>query len=393
MRWTERCPHVESGADGRCSPSTRLRSQRDPVTRLRLPAVAGVAVAIIIFVAGPPRRDTISLAALVLAVAIIGFASGVGRLRAAPRRDPTAKIVIVGNEDHCRRVRLAAVGHRRVAAEWCLPAAGQGPPPGDFLELLEQLSRADELVVDAGSFARFRESVEWEPRWVAGVRVVPDACPIERLLANPLSPPARFAKRTFDIVFSLVALSLAAPCLLATMLAIRVDSSGPTLFKQVRAGEGGRRFTLYKFRTMTAGDEDPAVLAYLADMVRGQAEPENGMFKLGSNRRITRVGRLLRRLSIDEVPQFWNVLKGEMSVIGPRPVMVEESACYNDFHWQRLAVRPGITGLAQVSGRSRLRFDDIVALDIRYSRSWTVGLELGILVRTPAAILSGRGAT
>ena len=295
-------------------------------------------------------------------------------------------VFIVGDEDFCRIIAgAAAVGGRRVSGQWPFDPSSYGPAP--------TIPPFDAVVVDAGCVAGLRDHAPGGFEGTNRVRVVPEGQPGRPVFAHPLSPVARACKRAFDITFASAALLITLPCLLAAMVAIRLDSPGPALFRQPRVGEGGRRFILYKLRTMTVGEEDPAVLAYMADMVRCQATPENGMFKLGSNRRITGVGRALRRYSIDEVPQLLNVLKGDMSLIGPRPPIIEEAACYNAFHWQRLAVRPGITGLAQVNGRSHLRFDDIVTLDVRYSRCWSALLELKILLRTPAAVLSGRGAT
>jgi lipopolysaccharide/colanic/teichoic acid biosynthesis glycosyltransferase len=299
-----------------------------------------------------------------------------------PRR---RAIFVVGESAFCRNVTATAlVARRRLAGQWVLPATA-GPVP--------RIPSSHDVVVDSRRFADLRERLPEVFEGRNRIVVVPEGEVHVALLAGPLGPVARAFKRSLDITLALAALVLCAPCLLLAMLAIRLDTPGPALFRQVRVGAGGRRFTLYKLRTMTMGNEDPKVLAYMASMVRCQAEPENGMFKLGSNRRITRIGRILRRFSIDEVPQLLNVLKGEMSLVGPRPCILEEAACYNEFHWQRLAVRPGITGLAQVNGRSRLRFDDIVTLDVQYSRRWTPMMELKILLRTPLAVLSGRGAT
>lgn len=323
------------------------------------------------------------------APAVLRVAQALLRPTRAPRLSRPRQVYIIGDEDFRRRVSAAAGNRRLVTGQWHFDGTSEAVLPGH----LGALPEMDELVIDGRCFDAFCQRTGWTPQCRGRVRVVPSGASADTAFSDPLGPAPRLFKRVFDIAFSLTALLLAAPCLLLAMLAIRLDSRGPALFKQVRVGHGGRRFTLYKLRTMTTGEEDPAVLAYMADMVRCRAEPENGLFKLGSNRRITRVGRWLRRLSIDEVPQLLNVLKGDMSVVGPRPSILEEAACYSEVHWQRLAVRPGITGLAQVNGRSRLRFDDIVDLDVRYSRSWTPLLELKILLRTPAAVVSGRGAT
>ena len=341
--------------------------------------------------AGVPWRPTawlfVLLSSLVLVQAMPTRVAAGSRCGAPARRlGRRPHVFIVGDDDFCRSIAHgAAEAGRRVSGEWAFDPSSDGPAPA--------ISPFDEVVVDARCFAGLREQAPAIFEGTNRVRVVTERRPDRRILDHPLGPAARACKRAFDIIIAFAALMITLPSLLAAMVAIRLDSQGPALFKQQRVGEGGRRFTLYKLRTMTVGEEDPSVLAYMADMVRCQATAENGMFKLGSNRRITRIGRTLRRYSIDEIPQLINVLKGDMSLIGPRPPIVEEAACYTAFHWQRLAVRPGITGLAQVNGRSRLRFDDIVTLDVRYSRSWSALLELKILLRTPAAVLSGRGAT
>lgn len=374
---------------GPVGPGPTAGPERRSDTRGPKPPVPPVALAVsfattlLLHGGGLRWRDALAVSLLVFVIVLVWAGA-----RTSPR--PVA-VYVVGDHDFGRHVRTAAAKHRRrVTGHWPLEGAGLVVAPRN---LPWALSSVDELVVQAGAFSPFCEVFDLQSGFRGRVRVLPGGCPEHQMFASPMRPGSRLFKRCFDIVFSLAALVLVAPCLLLAALAIRLDSRGPALFRQVRVGEGGRRFTFYKLRTMTVGEEDPAVLSYMADMVRCQAQPENGMFKLGSNRRITRVGRLLRRLSVDEIPQLLNVLKGDMSLVGPRPPILEEAACYDEVHWQRLAVRPGITGLAQVNGRSRLRFDEIVALDVRYSRSWSLLMELKILLRTPAAILSGKGAT
>ena len=366
----------------------RSHSQRSAVI---IGLLALLAAAVAAHLAGVSRTGTwlpFLLGGLVVAWATMpsGLATGSRCGGPALRSGRRADIFIVGDENFCRNIAGAATaGRRRVSERWAFDPSSGGPAPA--------ISPFDEVVVDARCFAGLREQLPAVFEGTNRVRVVPEDRSDRPVFAHPLGPVARACKRAFDICFASAALLITLPCLLAAIVAIRLDSPGPALFRQPRVGEGGRRFTLYKLRTMTVGEEDPAVLAYMTDMVRCRATPENGMFKLGSNRRITRVGRVLRRYSIDEVPQLLNVLLGDMSLVGPRPPILEEAACYNVFHWQRLAMRPGITGLAQVNGRSCLRFDDIVTLDLHYSRNWSASLELMILLRTPAAVLSGRGAT
>jgi exopolysaccharide biosynthesis polyprenyl glycosylphosphotransferase len=193
-------------------------------------------------------------------------------------------------------------------------------------------------------------------------------------------------KRALDIVLVLISLPVSALLALTITVAIKIDSPGPVVFKQTRVGRHGRRFTAYKFRTMVADAE--ARKAELA----ANGEIDARLFKVRDDPRTTRVGRLLRRLSLDELPQFWNVLLGEMSLVGPRPQVPEEVEQYEDWHHRRLEVLPGITGLWQVLGRSDTSFDEMVRLDIYYAENWSLDMDLRIMIQTLPAMLSGRGA-
>ena len=208
----------------------------------------------------------------------------------------------------------------------------------------------------------------------------------------PLTISERLVKRTIDLMGAAVGLVLLVPVLVIAAVAIKLDSSGPIFFRQDRVGQSGRRFRILKLRTMVTDNDDSEHLAYVAALMRGEAEAEGGVFKLTADPRITRVGRTLRKLSIDEIPQLVNVLLGHMSLVGPRPPMAEEVKMYDDWAWQRLRVKPGLTGLWQVSGRCELGFQDMVELDLRYQEAWSPLLELRILLKTPAAVLSSRGA-
>jgi len=203
---------------------------------------------------------------------------------------------------------------------------------------------------------------------------------------------ARGCKRVVDIVGAALVLLVVLPLLLLAMVAVHLDSPGPVIFRQVRLGARGRSFVLYKLRTMRPDCDDSPHQEYVSALIRGSAESSDGVFKLVGDSRVTRLGRILRRWSVDELPQLWNVLRGDMSLVGPRPPLPREGALYDTRTWGRLAVKPGLTGLWQVSGRCRLSFAEMVELDLRYVHSWSVGMELGILLRTPAAILSARGA-
>jgi lipopolysaccharide/colanic/teichoic acid biosynthesis glycosyltransferase len=207
-----------------------------------------------------------------------------------------------------------------------------------------------------------------------------------------LPPWARCFKRTVDLVLATALGLVAVPVLVLAMIAVSLDSRGPVIFKQVRLGAGGRRFTLFKLRTMVEGNDDSIHQSYVEALIGGQAEPIDGTFKLMTDPRITRVGRVLRRLSVDELPQLWNVLKGDMSLIGPRPPLPREAALYDAWTRQRLRMKPGLTGLWQVNGRCQRSFHEMVAYDIGYEESWSPWLDLKIVVRTPGAVLSRRGA-
>ena len=193
-------------------------------------------------------------------------------------------------------------------------------------------------------------------------------------------------KRTSDIVLSLAVLVLLFPLMLLISVAIKLDSPGPVLFKQVRVGRDGRRFVFYKFRSMRQGAEEER--PQLADL----DETVGPIFKIRRDPRCTRLGRFLRRTSLDELPQLYNVLRGEMSLVGPRPAIPVEVEQYQEWHRKRLEVSPGMTGLWQVSGRSQLTFDEMCLLDIYYLENWSPLLDLKIALKTIPAVLAGTGA-
>jgi lipopolysaccharide/colanic/teichoic acid biosynthesis glycosyltransferase len=199
-------------------------------------------------------------------------------------------------------------------------------------------------------------------------------------------------KRAIDVVLASVGLIVATPLLALAAVAIRVESRGPAIFRQERLGLGGRPFTVYKLRTMVDGNDDSAHRAYVADLLKGEGETHDGLYKLTRDPRLTRVGTFLRRTSVDEIPQLLNVIRGEMSIVGPRPPLPSEAELYDARDWGRLTQAPGITGLWQVSGRCELTYREMIELDLQYIKSWSVWLDLRILLRTPRAILSRRGA-
>ena len=207
-------------------------------------------------------------------------------------------------------------------------------------------------------------------------------------------------KRMMDIVGSLVAFVLFAPLFLAIAIAIKLTSTGPIFFRQERIGQYGKPFVLLKFRSMHINNDTSVHKEWFENFYSGKAQRHpttggngNGSFKLPNDPRVTRMGRLLRRTSMDELPQFFNVLKGEMSLVGPRPPIGYEVDAYQAWHRGRiLQAKPGITGLWQVSGRSRVGFDDMVRLDLTYARTWSLWLDIWILLKTPAAVFFGEGA-
>ena len=194
------------------------------------------------------------------------------------------------------------------------------------------------------------------------------------------------AKRALDLAFAAPALLVLAPLMLLIMMAVRAESRGPALFRQRRVGRDGRVFLLYKFRSMHADAraERAALLKH--------SDREGLCFKSRNDPRITGVGRILRRFSLDELPQLLNILKGDMSLVGPRPALPEEVRAYSPHAWQRLTVKPGLTGLWQVSGRADIGFDRMVEMDLSYARSRSVLLDLLVIATTFRAVLSGKGA-
>jgi lipopolysaccharide/colanic/teichoic acid biosynthesis glycosyltransferase len=206
-------------------------------------------------------------------------------------------------------------------------------------------------------------------------------------------------KRLMDIVGSALALIICTPLFLMMALAIKASSKGPVFFRQQRIGQYGRRFTFLKFRSMHINNDPSVHREYVTKLIAGQAEREasngkgEGVYKLTNDRRVTRVGKFLRRTSLDELPQLLNVLEGDMSLVGPRPAIPYEVAAYDTWHRRRvLEVKPGITGSWQVNGRSRVKFDEMVRLDLQYARSWSPWMDINILMRTPAAVFRGDGA-
>jgi len=255
-------------------------------------------------------------------------------------------------------------------------------PTRQLGQLEELLLRCQELGV------RVRVALRPFPHLQPRIDVeVLEGVPLLTFATMPTAPLALFTKRSIDLAVAVAGLALLLPLWPLVALAVRLSSPGPVLFRQVRCGLGGRRFVLYKFRTMIEEAEQ------LRDEVAHLNEiPDGPAFKARRDPRVTAVGRLLRRFSADELPQLVNVLRGDMSLVGPRPPIPEEVARYQPWQRRRLAMKPGMTGLWQVSGRSQLDFATWMELDLAYIDHWSLWLDLKILARTVPAVLSGRGA-
>ncbi|MBZ0089186.1 MAG: sugar transferase, partial [Thermoanaerobaculia bacterium] len=251
------------------------------------------------------------------------------------------------------------------------------------------LDRFEDLVLalqEQGVLTRF--ALDFFPHTQAKMRLEElDGVPLISFSTSPTGAFGLAFKRLTDVALSALLLALAAPIVLFVALAIRLSSRGAVMFRQTRCGLNGRHFTLYKFRTMVEGAEERRhEVAHLNEM-------DGPVFKVTNDPRVTGLGRFLRKFSLDELPQLWNVLKGDMSLVGPRPPIPEEVAQYQRWQRRRLAMRPGLTCLWQISGRNQVDFDSWMQLDLQYIDSWTPWLDFKILAKTVPVVLSGRGAS
>jgi lipopolysaccharide/colanic/teichoic acid biosynthesis glycosyltransferase len=312
----------------------------------------------------------------VAALALVGVA--------VRRRDQrAARVVVIGDRRFADTLARPRRGGRRVEIVAALTEQGSGP----------EIPAYDAVIVQASAFDRLDATLPAAKSDGTVLLVVPDE-PGERgdVLAPALSRAGRFYKRALDLAVGVFGLLVAAPILLALVIAVKLDSRGPAFFSQPRVGRDGRQFRIFKLRTMKVGNDERQHADYVASLIRGEAERQNGMFKLVDDPRITRVGRVLRKYSLDELPQLWNVVRGDMSVVGPRPALPRETQLFDARMWQRNRVKPGLTGLAQVSGRCELAWSEQIAYDVAYWQQWTPASDLLILIKTPAAILKQRGA-
>ncbi len=295
----------------------------------------------------------------------------VGVLSTSPEDEVTPSgLQVLGSVDDILPTIQATSAQAVIFTDGALPSASA------FNRLARQLEDQDaQLVVVPGLTDVSAARMNLRP--VGGLPLVYVESPRARLAM-------RWSKRLFDVVGAATALLLAAPVMALVALAIKFEDHGPVVFKQVRVGLKGETFSFYKFRSMAVDAEQR--LAQL------QNEQNGVLFKIKSDPRVTRVGRFIRRLSLDELPQLLNVLKGQMSLVGPRPALPREVAQYHQDVHRRLDVRPGLTGLWQVSGRSDLSWDDTVRLDLYYVDNWSLLQDLMILTRTVGAVVNSRGA-
>lgn len=353
--------------------------------------------------------------ALVLTVALIGLLRAsydvisADLLRAAGVR---RRVILVGTEDTLGELRNV-LGSRRGGIDYDYlgvvsrseETAGSLPVLGTFDDLPQILDRngiGELIVADQGlSEQELMGIAEAAHRRGVKVRVAPkttelllqraefipgQGVPLFELRAPILAGADWLVKRSFDIVMSVAMVVLGLPLWLTIALAIKINSRGPVFYRDRRVGLRHQEFTMLKFRTMIAGaDEQQAELEWAN-------EADGPLFKIRDDPRITRVGAMLRRLSLDEVPQVLNVLRGEMSLVGPRPLRIRDYRRLEEWHRKRDLVLPGMTGLWQISGRSSLGFDDLVRLDFYYIENWSLWLDISILAKTVPAVLARRGA-
>jgi lipopolysaccharide/colanic/teichoic acid biosynthesis glycosyltransferase len=249
--------------------------------------------------------------------------------------------------------------------------------------------QVDLLLVDEPCFGGPGHPI---PSWVldsGDVRVLTDDDP--NPLRHPIPLLGRWAKRTLDLVAASGGLLVLSIPLAIGALLVFLDTGRPILHRGRRVGEGGRTFEALKLRTMFVDNDPAAHQAYVEGLMKGTAGKQDGMYRLASDPRITRSGGPLRKYAIDEVPQLWNVIQGDMSLLGPRPPMDREALVYSGRAWRRLRVKPGVTGLWQVEAHGEVGFDEMVELDVRYWKTWSFLNDVKLLLRTPMVVLASRG--
>ena len=320
------------------------------------------------------------------------------------------RAVLIGGLDNVAALHRTLVAARGGVDYDFAGSVGDEAPPGlkqlgtlDDLASILVDSRPDELILSEGDFdeSAVLEIVETAHRAGVKVRLAPkttelliqrgeyvpgQGAPLFELRPPVLAGTDWLVKRSFDLTVSLIVVIVGLPVWLVLAVAIKLDSRGPVLYRDQRIGVGLREFGMLKFRTMVQGAAEQQA------ELEEHNEAAGALFKIREDPRITRVGRLLRKLSLDELPQVLNVLAGEMSLVGPRPLPLRDYDKLESWHRKRYLVLPGITGLWQISGRSNLTFDDLVRLDFYYIENWSIWLDISILVKTPIAVFSRRGA-
>jgi exopolysaccharide biosynthesis polyprenyl glycosylphosphotransferase len=303
----------------------------------------------------------------------VGFVDGEPK----PLRNEVARVPLLGNSS-----QLAEIVHENDVDRVVIAFSGEGHE-----QLLQAISSLVPLGVQVDIVPRLFEAVGQE----SDVHTV-EGLPVLTLARRQSSRLSAAVKRLVDVVGATLILVVMAPVLAAIALAIKLDSPGPVLFRQTRLGMGMREFTMLKFRTMRSGTGDGAHRAYVRKIMDKKAAPlPNNLYKLDRSEEVTRVGRVLRRFSLDELPQLFNVIRGEMSLVGPRPCIPYETELFESQHFERFAVPAGMTGLWQVSTRARSTFREALDLDVQYVRSWSLRLDFGLILRTPSRVLRKGG--
>jgi lipopolysaccharide/colanic/teichoic acid biosynthesis glycosyltransferase len=264
---------------------------------------------------------------------------------------------------------------------------------------VQQFTKKIDLI--SGDLPYSVECATYPDQLFEGLAVSPDQAhgPSPLFSHSPLSD-SYLLKRPIDVLGALLALLLFSPLMLVTALAVKLSSPGPIIFRQTRLGRGGVPFTFYKFRSIVADGDDRIHRDYVKSLIQGdyantdQQDAVEPLYKIKADPRVTWVGRFIRKTSIDELPQLFNVFKGDMSLVGPRPPIVYEAEIYQSWHLRRvLDIKPGMTGLWQVEGRSKVTFDEMVRMDLRYVRGCSLSMDLRILAKTFPVVLSCEGAS
>ncbi len=392
---------------------------------VRLIKAQGMAFVVLFSVAFFYRGFSYSrLAALLLVplafVLTLGFRQVYRVVRESLLRLPLVRerVLLVGCTDETRALaeRLAQPDNPFQPIGILTGGGAEAPPglqrlgePAELGRLLTRQESVDRVLLVSAALAReeLLEAIDTCERHRVHWQVVPalydllmDKLRLDQVAGIPVMGPAGTNlvglnlafKRLVDILVSVLLLLVLSPLIALVALLVKISSPGPVLFVQQRAGRGGKPFGMLKFRTMYTDVRDKLHRQVMEKVIGGEeAEEDKHLYKLPKDPRITPVGKLLRRFSLDELPQLWNVLRGEMSLVGPRPAIPYEVKLYRPRHHRRLEVLPGITGLWQVSGRNRLSFEEMIELDIQYIENWTPTLDLRIFLKTLVAVLLYRG--